>query len=64
MDIVNTGNGSSVVGGCSMSGRAVDGDAGRGLGVPGVCGGVKYGVRNSDWLMGEVADQRAEPGGE
>jgi hypothetical protein len=41
VDMVNSGKASSVVGGLSSSGRAVDGDGGRnGLGVPGVCGGV------------------------
>jgi len=41
VEIVNTGKESSVVGG-SSSGRAVCGNGGKkGLGVPGVCGGVK-----------------------
>jgi hypothetical protein len=63
--IANSGNGSSVVGG--SSGRAVAGGSPKPraklkpfapLGVPGVCGGVKYAVGNSS--LPEIGEERLQ----
>jgi len=71
VDTVNTGYGSSVVGGCEESSRAVDGE--RGMGVAGVCGvcGVLEPEKNdgdgggrSSFLPRLGERRRAEPGGE
>ena len=59
--MVKAGKASSVVGGASRSGRAVEGEGiGIGvLGVRGVAGREEWGERNSDWpLFGSPGEGR------